>query len=136
MEGKGTIFFEDPFWVGIFERSDEHGYAVARHVFGSEPSEAELYQFVLNEYQRLEFSPAGPQPPEAAGPDNFKRRQRQARRQMKAEGAGTWAQRALQAELERRKEIRSSQSKEERQAQAQLKFSQRQERKKRKHRGR
>ena len=30
MEGRATIYFEDPFWVGAFERSDGAGYAVAR----------------------------------------------------------------------------------------------------------
>ena len=43
-----TILFENNFWMGIFERNDDDGYAVARKIFGSEPSDAELYEFVLN----------------------------------------------------------------------------------------
>lgn len=35
---KVTIFFEKRFWVGTFERTDKEGYAVARHIFGAEPS--------------------------------------------------------------------------------------------------
>jgi len=50
-----TIFFEKKFWVGTFERTDKDGYAVARHIFGGEPSDAEVYEFVQKEYLNLKF---------------------------------------------------------------------------------
>ena len=28
-----TILFEDPFWIGLYEREDDTGYAVCRIVF-------------------------------------------------------------------------------------------------------
>lgn len=55
---KATIFFAKQFWVGTFERTDKEGYAVARHIFGAEPSDPEVYDFVLNNYQSLNFGEA------------------------------------------------------------------------------
>lgn len=55
---KATIFFEKRFWVGAFERTDKEGYALARHVFGAEPSDFEVHEFVLNHYMELKFGEA------------------------------------------------------------------------------
>src|SRR5918911_788789 len=52
---KATIFFEKRYWVGTFERTDEEGYAVARYIFGGEPSDPEIHEFVLNHYYELKF---------------------------------------------------------------------------------
>lgn len=55
---KATIFFDKRFWVGTFERTDKEGYAVARHIFGVEPSDPEVHEFVLNHYCELKFGEA------------------------------------------------------------------------------
>ena len=55
---KATIFFDKRFWVGTFERTDKEGYAVARHIFGAEPSDLEVHEFVLNHYHELKFGEA------------------------------------------------------------------------------
>ena len=55
---KATIFFDKRFWVGTFERTDKEGYAVARHIFGSEPSDPEVHEFVLSHYHELKFGEA------------------------------------------------------------------------------
>jgi hypothetical protein len=55
---KATIFFEKRFWVGTFERIDKEGYAVVRHIFGPEPSDSEVHEFVLNHYMELKFGEA------------------------------------------------------------------------------
>src|SRR5271168_2836499 len=52
---KATIFFDKRYWVGTFERTDKEGYAIARHIFGGEPADQEVYEFVLNHYQDLNF---------------------------------------------------------------------------------
>jgi len=52
---KATIFFDKRYWVGTFERTDKEGYAVARHIFGGEPSDPEVYEFVLTHYLELKF---------------------------------------------------------------------------------
>ena len=39
-----TVFFEDPFWVGVVERIDEGKYSVCKVTFGAEPTEAALWE--------------------------------------------------------------------------------------------
>ena len=54
---KVTLLLENSLWIGLFERTDEGGYAVAKEIFGrGEPTEAELYDFVLTHFDRLEFT--------------------------------------------------------------------------------
>ena len=42
-----TIFFEDPFWVAVVERQADGRLQAARHLFGGEPTPAEVLAFVL-----------------------------------------------------------------------------------------
>lgn len=53
---KVTVLLENAFWIGLFERTDTKGYAAARKIFGSEPTDTELYQFILNHYHELNFT--------------------------------------------------------------------------------
>ena len=56
--GKLTVFFEDPFWVGVFERISDGKLSVCKVTFGAEPKDYEIYAFVLQNHGRLKFSPA------------------------------------------------------------------------------
>ena len=47
VESKLTIYFEEPFWVGVFEELDGNKLSVCRMVFGAEPTDAEIYDFIL-----------------------------------------------------------------------------------------
>jgi hypothetical protein len=43
-----TVYFEPPFWVAVLEQRDDDGMVRAvRHVFGAEPTNPELYEFLL-----------------------------------------------------------------------------------------
>ena len=53
-----TVLFQPPFWVGIAERWEEKGYSAARVVFGAEPTDAQLYEWIEKEWHKLRFSPA------------------------------------------------------------------------------
>ena len=53
-----TVLFQPPFWVGIAERWEKEGYSAARVVFGAEPTDAQLYEWLEKEWHRLNFSPA------------------------------------------------------------------------------
>ncbi len=130
-----TVLFEDPFWIGIFERTDESGYAVARTVFGAEPTTPEIYDFVRERFTSLEFSPPLADQTVIARPKNFKRALREAKQISSEHGIGTKAQVALQLQLEENKQERKTVSKEEREQEAERKFLLRQQRKKEKHRG-
>ena len=51
-----TVYFEDPFWVGVFERVEDDQLSVCRHVFGAEPTDAEVLAFVQQRFRKLVFS--------------------------------------------------------------------------------
>ena len=53
-----TVFFEDPFWIGIVERIEDGKLMAAKHVFGAEPTGIEILDYVKNHYDDLKFSPA------------------------------------------------------------------------------
>jgi len=56
MNIKLTVFFEDPFWVGVFERYDEDKIFVAKCTFGAEPKDYEVYSRLRRNYFDLKFS--------------------------------------------------------------------------------
>ena len=43
---KLTVFFENPFWVGIFESVEENNLVVCKVVFGAEPKVSEIYKLI------------------------------------------------------------------------------------------
>lgn len=132
---KLTIFFEDPFWVGLYERVYDGKYEVCKITFGAEPKETEVYEFFLDNWRRLRFSPSI----EAADIEerrrNPKRLQREARRAVQSTGVGTKAQQALKLQQEQGKLSRFERSREQREAEAQRQFQLRTEKRKEKHRG-
>lgn len=134
-ETKLTVLFEEPFWVGVFERSSGGCYEVCRVVFGAEPKPAEVYLRYLQEGRRLRFSPALYEQAIDVRRLNPKRLQRQAKRELQSRGVGTKAQQALQMQREQNKQERRAVAKEQKAAAAARKFQLRQEHKKQKHRG-
>ena len=134
MEGKLTVFFDDPFWVGVFEKFDGGKLSVCRIVFGAEPTDAEIYDFILGNYYCLRFSaPVKTEIKQKA--DNPKRRQRNARRQLENTGIGTRSQQALQKQREEMKIERKEIFREQREAEKLRQFELKQQKRKEKHRG-
>ena len=132
--GKLTVYFDDPFWVGVFERVSEGRLSVCRVVFGAEPKDYEIREFIREHYYELEFSPAVKTELKQTA-DNPKRRQREARKQIRNTGIGTRSQQALQMQREAMKIERIQKSKEQRDAEKQRKFELKQQKRKEKHRG-
>lgn len=89
-----TVFFEAPFWVGVFERFEGGTLSVCKITFGAEPKDYDVLSYVLKNYARLRFSPAvaAAVRQDAANP---KRMQREIRRASSGCGVGTKAQQAL-----------------------------------------
>lgn len=50
VSGRLTVFFEEPFWIGVFERISERKLSVCKVTFGAEPKDCEIYDFVLKNY--------------------------------------------------------------------------------------
>ena len=135
MEAKLTVYFDDPFWVGVFERIEDGKLSVCRITFGAEPKDYDVWEFVLKHYYKLEFSPAVETGSRRTA-DNPKRRQRNARKQLERAGVGTKSQQALQMQLEQNKQERKLKSRKQKQAEVERQFALKQQKKKKKHKGR
>ena len=130
-----TVLFEDPFWVGVYERREGRAYQVCKITFGTEPRDYEVYALLLEQWRHLPFSPSM----EGAAPEerriNPKRMRRQIQKSLQNTGIGTKAQQALQLQREQGKEARKKASREEREAEADRQFALRREKQREKHKG-
>lgn len=130
-----TVYFDDPFWTGVFERTANGTIQAAKVVFGAEPKDYEVYGALLKRYWELRFSPPVDGTKQKPAVKNPKRMQRAAAHSMAATGIGTKAQQALKLQHEQQKLERKTESKATRDAAAEQKFLQRQDRRKEKHKG-
>ena len=133
-ESKLTIYFDEPFWVGVFEELDGKNLSVCRVVFGAEPTDAEIYAFILKYFNHLRFSPPVKTEIKQKA-DNPKRRQRNAQKQLEKTGVGTKSQQALQKQYEEYIIEREQRSREQKEAEKQRQFELKQQKRKEKHRG-
>ena len=126
-----TVYHDGQFWVGLAERVEDGRYGVARIVFGAEPSDEEILQFITGKWAKLAFF--GDDPTEESRPArNPKRRAREASRALKQPAMGTKAQQALANQREAMKRESACARSRRRAEKAEPRFEQR----KLKHRGR
>ena len=133
--GALTVLFEDPFWIGLFEVTDEEGLHVCKVTFGAEPTGQEIIEFVEKNWHKLKYSEGIETRSTLEIKKSLKRQLREARKQMVSQGIGTKSQQALKMQQERNKVERKQLSKAEREAERQRKFDLRQTKKKEKHKG-
>jgi Protein of unknown function (DUF2992). len=143
-----TVYFEAPFWVGILESEENDRLVVARHVFGAEPTNPELLDFML---YRFAFLPRAATALASSGeasagtvsglcatsptkPRNPKRALREASKE-RARPPSTKAQAALAAARDEAALERHALSRDEREAAAERRYQQRKEKRKRKKAG-
>ncbi len=136
MKSSLTILFENPFWIGLFERIDGNKYEVCKITFGAEPKDYEVYDFLLKNWHKLKFSPPVKTEKIEERKINPKRMQREINSQLKNKGIGTKARQALKLQHEQGKLERKVKSREQKEAEKERQFALRQEKKKEKHRGR
>ena len=129
-----TVFFEEPFWIGIFEKVENGKLSVSKVTFGAEPKGYEVYEFGLKNYCSLQFSPAVAAVVKETK-KNPKRMQREAKKQMQKTGIGTKSQQALKLQQEQNKQERKIRSKEKKEAEELRKFEMKQQKKREKHKG-
>ena len=129
-----SVFFDDPFYIGLFERIEDGRLPVAKVVFGAEPGDGEVYDWLLENFFQLRFSPAIDGVKEVRIAANPKRRQRQAAKAGTI-GVGTRSQQAMQLARDMAKEQRAVRSKELREADEARRYILRAEKKKARHRG-
>lgn len=129
-----TVFFDGQFWVGIFERMDSGKLTVSRVVFGAEPKDQQIHEFILLDYGKLRFSPPVEGVKAQTIASNPKRRQRQIAK-ANEKGIGTKSQQAMKLAQEAGEAARKERTKEQREAEEQRKYELHAEKKKAKHRG-
>lgn len=132
---KLTVFFEDPFWVGVFELVSESQLSVCKLTFKGNPSDCEIYEYLLNHYAQFQFTSSVPVVEKNVNL-NPKRKQREARKQMLKRGTGTKSQQALKLQQESLKTERAAANREQKKAAEKRKFELKQQKRKERHRGR
>ena len=132
---KLTILFEDPFWIGLYEIEDENAYSVCKIMFGSEPKDFEVYDFILKSWHKLRFYQTKNDLFTSEKRINPKRLQRMINKQLSSTGIGTKAQQALKLQHEQNKLNRKVYNREAKKAEEVRKFNLKQEKRKNKHRG-
>lgn len=132
--GNLTVFFDNPFWVAVFELASDGKLSVCKVTFGAEPKDYEVYDFILKKYNDLHFSsPIETQIRKES--KNPKRMQRDIKKCMQTSGIGTKAQQALQLQRESYKKERHEKTKLEKEERKLLLFNLRQQKKKEKKKG-
>lgn len=130
-----TVYFEDPFWVGVYERRSEGHLEAAKVTFGAEPKDYEVYDFFLKNWKRLRFSPPVAAAKAEDHKQNPKRMQRAVGSQLSKTGVGTKAQQALKLLQEQSAQERKAVRREKTEQEKQLQFELRRQKKKEKHNG-
>lgn len=135
-----TILFDPPFWIALFERTENNEYSVARAIIStSEPEGVEIADFLNNlDFDRLQYTK--PIATEKATKEkiSFKKQQKltkKATTDSKVKYISTKAQTLLREQQEANKKERKILSKLEKEEIKQQKFDLKQKKKKEKHRG-
>lgn len=131
-----TILFEDPFWIGLYERVRDGTYEVCKITFGAEPKDYEVYSFLLQNWNKMRFTLPVKTEKIEKRKINPKRLQRQISSQLEDRGMGTKAQQVLQLQREQNKAAKRIKTKEQKEIERKQQYALRQEKKKAKHKGR
>ena len=134
ISGKLTVFFENPFWVGIFENFENDNLSVCKVTFGSEPKEYEIYDFILEKFYNFRFSNEMKSNFREKA-KNPKRRQREIKKELQSKKFLKKSEEILKLQYEENKKERKVKTKQEKKLEKQKKFLLKHEKKKKKHRG-
>ena len=126
--------YHDGQLVGLAERVEDGRYGVARIVFGAEPSDEEILQFVTSKWEKLSF--CGDEPTETKNlARNPKRRAREAAKALKQPAMSTKVQQALADQRENMKRESARKRSQRHAEEAEARFERRKLKRKQKHRG-
>lgn len=134
--GKFTVFFEDPFWIGIVEKSEGKKYSTSRVVFGPEPTSAVLHEYILDNYSNFKFTDAVEDEKKIYKEySNPKRQQRQAAKDVKKNRGMKKAYDVMKQQYEEEKKERKKEKKEKKMESEREKLELKQKKRKQKKRG-
>jgi len=134
-EIKLTVYFDDPFWIGVYERISDGLLEVCKITFGAEPKDYEVYEYLLQNWHLLRFGSPVKADEKQEVKINPKRMQRDIKKQLENQGVGTKSQQALKLQQEENKIARKEKSREQREAEKLMQFELRRQKKKQKHKG-
>ncbi|MGF6376901.1 hypothetical protein M2140_001979 [Clostridiales Family XIII bacterium PM5-7] len=132
---KLTVFFDDPFWVGVYERISDGALEVCKITFGPEPKSNEVYEFLLQNWDTLQFGPPLQIEAKQVKKVNPKRMQRSIKKQLEQQGVGTKAQQAMKLQQAQGKEAHKKKSRIQREQEKERQFELKQEKRREKHKG-
>ena len=130
-----NVYFEPPFWVGLYQREEADGCRVCKVTFGGEPRDQQVLDYFQSHWRVLASSPPGAAGPVRDGSVCPKRARGEAGTAVRRAGAGTKAQQALQLQREGQKAARKASVKQRREEQRERKLALRQEKRRQKHKG-
>jgi pheromone shutdown protein TraB len=132
-----SVFHDGQFFTALFERTDTSGYCVAKRIFAAKPSDVEILALVLEDYYRLNFTPAVIiDERQRSLAKNPKRRQRETAKAMKVVGSPTKAQEAINNQRSLHNAETKHRNRTNKKAEADAKFIRRTQKRKQKHKGR
>ncbi|MBO1305975.1 YjdF family protein [Enterococcus sp. 669A] len=134
---KLTIYFDGSFWCGLIELDETKNYQAIRYVFGPEPKDSEVFDFVCQTLPQLLQrqnvpTTAQAKPVKKVSP---KRMQRLINREKRQPAVSTKAQQAMSEAREAAKTQRRTRTKAEKAQLAKEQFDLRQAKKRQKKRG-
>ncbi|MCT4594143.1 MAG: YjdF family protein [Anaeromicrobium sp.] len=137
VKSRFNVMFEKGFWVAYLEVFHKDEYQVGRYVFGPEPTEPEVFEFIVNnDYSRVRLSRAfkekSKKEPQRINP---KRRQREVAKERNKKSPCTKAQEALKVHMEEWKRVSNKKKKEERHKEKEERYLKKQLKKKEKKKG-
>lgn len=135
IDSKLTIIFENPFWIGIFERKSNGYHEVAKVVFGAEPRDVEVYEFILKKFSSIKYHKVISDDIIDRKNIGYKRMKRKIKKQQGEISVGTKARNIIKAQYEENKINNKNNRKIERNEQDYRKFQLKQQKKKEKHKG-
>ena len=108
-----TVFFDGTFWKALVERREGSALSIAVHIFGAEPTGAEVYDWWLRSDTELGFTSrvAAPGRPKDPGTGR-KRSARQAAKALRNHPITEEIREAVRAERQRRRALHQKEKKE------------------------
>ena len=132
---KFTVYFEEPFWVGVYERICGNQYQAGKVTSGAEPKDYQVYSFLRENWKNLQLSEPVYTEDFPEKRMNPKRMRRAIAKSLHNKGAGTKAKQALKLQQEQRKTESQKSKIQKRNQRKEECFALRQKKKKEKHRG-
>ncbi len=130
-----TVLFEPPFWVGIFELTYKGCYTACKVTFGAEPTDPQIYEFILKSFSSLEFSPSIKAEEHGDKRINPKRLRREINRRQHVFQRSTKSQQALSLMHREKKEEAKRRNKQLRNEEKERIYELKKQKRKAKHRG-